>query len=67
MNFKRIKCIMTGGCRFKSGMTECHIDENNMVTITETCMNCGKQFSFTIPEWKLYACAEAIHADYSDV
>ena len=46
MNTKRIKCILTGGCRFKPGTIQCHIDENDVVTITKTCMNCGKQYTF---------------------
>ena len=45
---KRIFCIITGGCKFKGG-AECHIDNNDMVTITETCYKCGKTFSFTAP------------------
>ena len=42
---KRIKCILTGGCKFKSG-SQCNIDENDVVTITETCYKCGKKYSF---------------------
>lgn len=45
---KRILCFFTGGCKFKYGC-ESTIDENNMVTITETCYKCGKKYSFTAP------------------
>ena len=36
MNAKRIKCILTGGCRFKSSDTKskCN-DKENTYTITE--------------------------------
>lgn len=45
---KRILCILTGGCKFKGG-SKCVIDDNNMVTITETCYKCGKKYSFSVP------------------
>ena len=48
MNTKRIKCLLTGGHRFKScdAKTECN-DKEKTFTITGTCYKCGKQFSFT--------------------
>lgn len=48
MNIKRIKCFLTGGCKFKSGTTvsECN-DKEKTCTITETCCKCGKKYSFT--------------------
>jgi hypothetical protein len=45
---KRIKCRLTGGCKFKGG-AQCNIDENDVITITETCYKCGKTYSFSIP------------------
>lgn len=41
MNTKRIKCILTGGCKFKSSDTEskCN-DKEKTCTITETCYKC---------------------------
>lgn len=44
---KRIKCILTGGCKFKG--CQSNIDENDVVTITETCYKCGKTYSFSVP------------------
>lgn len=36
MNIKRIKCILTGGCRFRdSAISECD-DKEKTCTITET-------------------------------
>ena len=61
MNVKRIKCILTGGCKFKGGTTDCHIDENDIVTITETCCKCGKTYSFSVPYSAFDACAEEMH------
>ena len=44
----RILCILTGGCKFKSGETQCDCDDKNKeITITETCYKCGKKYSFT--------------------
>lgn len=63
MNTKRIKCILTGGCKFKAGTTNCHIDENNIVTITETCCRCGKQYSFSAPYSAFESCTEEIHEE----
>ena len=61
MNIKRIKCILTGGCKFKSGTTQCRIDKNDMVHITETCCKCGKQYSFFAPYKNFEECAEEAH------
>lgn len=46
MNIKRIKCILTGGCKFKSSDTEskCN-DKEKTCTITETCYKCGKKYT----------------------
>ena len=46
MNTKRIKCILTGGCKFKSSDTEskCN-DKEKTCTITETCYKCGKKYT----------------------
>ena len=53
MNRKRIKCILTGGCKFKSSDTEskCN-DKEKTYTITETCYKCGKKYNavFTYKE-----------------
>lgn len=53
MNRKRIKCILTGGCKFKSSDTEskCN-DKEKTYTITETCYKCGKKYTsvFTYKE-----------------
>ena len=47
---KRIKCFLTGGCKFKSTDTQSkYDDETKEVTITETCYKCGKKYSFTAP------------------
>lgn len=47
---KRLKCILTGGCKFKSSDTNCVYDDKNKIcTITETCYKCGKKHSFTAP------------------
>ena len=61
MNVKRIKCILTGGCKFKGGTTDCHIDENDIVTITETCCKCGKIYSFSVPYSAFGDCTEEMH------
>ena len=45
---KRIGCILLGGCKFK-GESQCTIDNNDIVTISETCYRCGKTFSFQVP------------------
>lgn len=63
MNVKRIKCILTGGCRFKGGTTECYIDDNDMVTIKETCYKCGKEFSFTVPYAKFEGACDKYHSE----
>ncbi len=65
MNIKRIKCVLLGGCIFKAGTTDCHIDDNNNVTITETCCRCGKKFSFTAPYANFERLAEDTHEKYS--
>lgn len=60
MNIKRIKCILTGGCKFKSSDTESKCDDKEKTcTITETCYKCGKKYTaiFTykqlgIPDWR---------------
>lgn len=46
MNTKRIKCILTGGCKFKSSDTEskCN-DKEKTCTITEACYKCGKKYT----------------------
>ena len=46
MNTKRIKCFLTGGCKFKSSDTksECN-DKEKTCTITETCYKCGKKYT----------------------
>lgn len=47
MNIKRIKCFLTGGCKFRDAtMLKCN-DKTKTVTVTETCCKCGKQYSFT--------------------
>ena len=61
MNIKRIRCILTGGCKFKGGTTQCHLNDNDVVTITETCCKCGKQYSFSAPYKAFEECAEEIH------
>lgn len=45
ISLKRIKCILTGGCKFKSSDTEskCN-DKEKTCTITETCYKCGKKY-----------------------
>ena len=45
---KRIGCILLGGCIFGAD-TKCVIDDNDIVTISETCSRCGKVFSFSVP------------------
>ena len=53
MNAKWIKCILTGGCKFKSSDTESKWnDKEKTYTITETCYKCGKKYSsvFTYKE-----------------
>lgn len=46
MNRKRIKCFLTGGCRFKSSDTEskCN-DKEKTCTIMETCYKYGKKYT----------------------
>lgn len=45
MNIKRIKCILTGGCKFRGGtISECN-DNEKICTITETCCKCGKKYT----------------------
>lgn len=61
MNFKRIKCILTGGCRYKPGTTQVHIDDNDIVTITETCMKCGRVRTFQTEFMRLVSYAEYLH------
>ena len=44
----RIKCLLTGGHKFKTGETQTYCnDKEKMCTITETCYKCGKKFSFS--------------------
>lgn len=70
MNIKRIKCILTGGCRFRdSAISECD-DKEKTCTITETCCKCGKKYTavFTYKQlgmWKQFAAeAEALRSRY---
>lgn len=51
MNRKRIKCILTDSCKFKSSDTElkCN-DKEKTCTITETCYKCGYK-ELGIPDW----------------
>lgn len=59
VSVKRIKCFLTGGCKFRSTDTVAKCDnKTKTVTITETCCKCGKQYSFTatykqfgMPDW----------------
>lgn len=43
----KMMCFLTGGHRFKSKDTQCHVITNRMYTITEACCKCGKKFSFS--------------------
>lgn len=45
MNRKRIKCILTGGCKFKSSAESKCNDKEKTCTITETCCKCGKKYT----------------------
>lgn len=41
---KKIKCFLTGGCKFKSSDTESKCDDKEKTCIiTETCYKCGKK------------------------
>ena len=43
ISLKRIKCILTGGCKFRdAAISECD-DKEKTCTITETCCKCGKK------------------------
>ena len=45
LSVKRIKCILTGGCRINSSDTESiRNDKEKSWTITETCYKCGKKY-----------------------
>lgn len=46
MNIKRIKCILTGGCKFNpvTTLSECN-DKEKTCTITEICCECGKKYT----------------------
>ena len=61
MNLARLKCILTGGCKFSPDMTTCHVDENDICHIEETCINCGKKFTYDVPLEALEQYAEEIH------
>lgn len=61
MLLKRIKCILTGGCRFK-GIDESHLDiEKDTYTVKPICYKCGKQYSYTVPYSKLIGYTEYLH------
>lgn len=45
MNIKRIKCILTGGHKFKSPAESKLNDKEKTCTITETCYKCGKKYT----------------------
>ena len=46
---RRLLCAITRH-RFERTDIDCKIDvENNIVTVTQTCRRCGKQFTFTAP------------------
>lgn len=47
VSVKRIKCLLTGGCKFRDATTFKCDDKTKTVTVTETCCKCGKQYSFT--------------------
>lgn len=45
MNIKRIKCILTGGHKFKSPAESKCNDKEKTCTIIETCHKCGKKYT----------------------
>ncbi len=50
MNARRIKCILSGGHRYRDSDTQSYCDDKKKeCTITEKCYKCGKKSSFTAP------------------
>lgn len=45
ISLKRIKCILTGGCKFRDAAISEHNDKEKTCTITETCCKCGKKYT----------------------
>ncbi len=62
MNLKRVKCFLTGGCRFY-GVADGHLDKNGTFTATCICYKCGKEYSFTSNYARLTAFAEKLHRE----
>ena len=50
MNASRIKCILSGGHRYRDSDTQSYCDDKKKeCTITVKCYKCGKKSSFTAP------------------
>lgn len=45
LNIKRIKCFLTGGCKFRDATIAKCDDKSKTVTIAETCCKCGKKYT----------------------
>lgn len=45
----KIRCLLSGGCRFRDEDTKVYIDENNMFFMIKECYKCGKKKIYKVP------------------
>lgn len=44
----RVRCFLSGGCRFRDEDTKVYIDKNNIFYMIKVCCKCGKKKIYTV-------------------
>ena len=45
----KIRCLLSGGCRFRDEDTKVYIDKNNIFYMIKGCCKCGKKKIYAVP------------------
>lgn len=45
----KIRCLLSGGCRFRDEDTKVYIDKNNIFYMIKVCCKCGKKKIYKVP------------------
>lgn len=45
----KLRCFLSGGCRFRDEDTKVYIDKNNIFYMAKVCCKCGKKKIYTVP------------------